>query len=146
MSRMHHNHRVDCRRRDFDGWSERGSCDKLRATTAGLRTEQGMSGVRVLVGTRKGAFLLTSDPKRDRLDIGGPYFAVWEIYHLKGSPADPNRIYASKSSSWFGQQIQRSNDGPKSLATSEDKPHQDRKAGFLGKTGNMLWIATHKTA
>jgi BNR/Asp-box repeat len=72
-----------------------------------------MSGVRVLVGTRKGAFILTSDAKRERWDISGPHFAGWEIYHLKGSPADPNRLYASQTSGWFGQIIQRSDDGGK---------------------------------
>ena len=70
-----------------------------------------MSGVRVLVGTRKGAFVLTSDAKRQRWDINGPHFGGWEIYHLKGSPADPDRLYASQSTGWFGQMIQRSNDG-----------------------------------
>jgi photosystem II stability/assembly factor-like uncharacterized protein len=70
-----------------------------------------MSEVRVLVGTRKGAFVLTSDAKRERWDIAGPHFAGWEIYHLKGSPADPNRLYASQSTGWFGQIIQRSSDG-----------------------------------
>jgi photosystem II stability/assembly factor-like uncharacterized protein len=70
-----------------------------------------MSAVRVLVGTRKGAFVLTSDGRRDAWKVSGPHFAGWEIYHLKGSPADPNRIYASQSSGWFGQVIQRSNDG-----------------------------------
>ncbi len=70
-----------------------------------------MSSVRILVGTRKGAFILTSDGKRNRWDISGPHFGGWEIYHVKGSPADPNRLYASQSSSWFGQVIQRSNDG-----------------------------------
>jgi photosystem II stability/assembly factor-like uncharacterized protein len=73
-----------------------------------------MSEVRVLVGTRKGAFILRSDAKRLRWDINGPYFAGWEIYHLKGSPVDPHRLYASQSSGWFGQVIQRSNDGGKS--------------------------------
>ncbi len=72
-----------------------------------------MSGVRVLVGTRKGAFILTSDGKRERWEISGPHFGGWEIYHIKGSPADPNRLYASQSSGWFGQLIQRSNDGGK---------------------------------
>jgi photosystem II stability/assembly factor-like uncharacterized protein len=70
-----------------------------------------MSRVRVLVGTRKGAFVLESDGKRDRWDVCGPYFAGWEIYHLKGSPADPNRLYASQTSGWFGQVLQRSDDG-----------------------------------
>ena len=72
-----------------------------------------MSGVRVLVGTRKGAFVLTSDGKREQWDVSGPHFGGWEIYHLKGSPIDPNRLYASQSSGWFGQVIQRSNDGGK---------------------------------
>lgn len=70
-----------------------------------------MSNVRVLVGTRKGAFILSADGKRDRWDVSGPHFAGWEIYHVKGSPADPNRIYASQSTGWFGQLIQRSDDG-----------------------------------
>jgi photosystem II stability/assembly factor-like uncharacterized protein len=70
-----------------------------------------MSGVRVLVGTRKGAFVLTSDAKRQRWDVSGPHFAGWEIYHVTGSPADSDRLYASQSSGWFGQVIQRSDDG-----------------------------------
>ena len=80
-----------------------------------------MSGVRVLVGTRKGAFVLTADAKRARWDLSGPHFAGWEIYHLKGSPADPNRLYASQSSGWFGQQIQRSNDGGKTWESVGNK-------------------------
>jgi photosystem II stability/assembly factor-like uncharacterized protein len=72
-----------------------------------------MSQVRVLVGTRKGAFILESDGKREKWDVSGPHFAGWEMYHLKGSPADPNRIYASQTSGWFGQVIQRSDDGGK---------------------------------
>src|ERR1041384_2822436 len=76
-----------------------------------------MSGVRVLVGTRKGAFILTADGKRAQWDVSGPHFAGWEIYHLKGSPADPKRLYASQSSGWFGQVIQRSCDGGKTWET-----------------------------
>jgi len=72
-----------------------------------------MSGVRILVGTRKGAFVLSSDGKRKTWEVAGPHFAGWEMYHLKGSPADPNRIYASQTSGWFGQVIQRSDDGGK---------------------------------
>lgn len=70
-----------------------------------------MSRVRVLVGTRKGAFILTSVGSRKRWKVNGPHFAGWEIYHLKSSPADPNRLYASQSSGWSGQVIQRSDDG-----------------------------------
>ena len=74
-----------------------------------------MSTVRVLVGTRKGAFILSSDGKREKWDISGPHFAGWEIYHVKGSPIDPQRLYASQCSGWFGQMIQRSNDGGKTF-------------------------------
>jgi hypothetical protein len=70
-----------------------------------------MSGVRVLVGTRKGAFVLTADGTRKTWDVAGPFFGGWEMYHVKGSPADPDRIYASQSTGWFGQLIQRSDDG-----------------------------------
>jgi photosystem II stability/assembly factor-like uncharacterized protein len=80
-----------------------------------------MSGVRVLVGTRKGAFVLTADGGRERWDVSGPFFGGWEIYHVKGSPADPNRIYASQSSGWFGQLIQRSNDGGRTWEPVDNK-------------------------
>jgi len=72
-----------------------------------------MSKVRVLVGTRKGAFILTSDGKREKWDVAGPFFTGWSVYHVKGSRVDPNRIYASQTSDWFGQIIQRSDDGGK---------------------------------
>jgi len=92
-----------------------------------------MSRVRVLVGTRKGAFVLTSDGKRTSWGVSGPHFAGWEIYHLKGSPADPNRIYASQSSSWFGQVIQRSNDGGATWETVGNEFAYD------GETGTHQW-------
>jgi photosystem II stability/assembly factor-like uncharacterized protein len=95
--------------------------------------EPTMSGVRVLVGTRKGAFVLTSDGKRDRWEVSGPHFAGWEIYHLKGSPADPNRLYASQSSGWFGQTIQRSDDGG---TTWEPVGNQ---FGYDGDPGTHQW-------
>ena len=75
-----------------------------------------MSNVRVLVGTRKGAFILTSDARREQWEVAGPHFGGWEIYHVKGSPADRNRLYASQTSGWFGQMIQRSDDGGKTWA------------------------------
>src|SRR4051794_6741807 len=92
-----------------------------------------MSGVRVLVGTRKGAFILTADGKRDNWQVCGPHFAGWEMYHLKGSPADPNRLYASQTSGWFGQQVQRSDDGGK---TWEPVGNQ---LAYEGETGTHLF-------
>ncbi len=87
-----------------------------------------MSQVRVLVGTKKGAFILTSDGKRDKWDVSGPFFAGWEIYHMKGSPIDPERIYVSQTSGWFGQLLQASTDGGKTWfqpgVKTEDAPPQ----------------------
>jgi len=92
-----------------------------------------MSSVRVLVGTRKGAFILSSDGKRDRWEVSGPHFAGWEIYHMKGSPADPNRIYASQSSGWSGQVVQRSDDGGKTWEAV------DNKFAYDGVPGTHQW-------
>jgi len=92
-----------------------------------------MARVRVLAGTRKGAFILTSDGKRKKWDITGPHFAGWEIYHMKGSPADPERIYASQTSGWFGQVMQRSSDGGKSWETVGNK------FAYEGTTGTHQW-------
>ncbi len=88
-----------------------------------------MSGVRVLVGTRKGAFILTSDEKRERWEVSEPQFAGWEIYHIKGSPVNPDRIYASQTSSWFGQVIQRSDDGGKSWSPAGNAFNYDGTPG-----------------
>src|SRR5579872_6800907 len=92
-----------------------------------------MSGVRVLVGTRKGAFVLTSDGKRENWDVSGPFFAGWEIYHVKGSPVDPNRLYASQTSGWFGQMVQRSDDGGKTWEPVGNEFKYD------GETGTHQW-------
>ena len=92
-----------------------------------------MSSIRLLIGTKKGAFVLTSDGKRKDWKIAGPHFAGWELYHLKGSPADPNRIYASQSSGWFGQQIQRSDDGGATWTPV------DNKFAYDGTPGTHQW-------
>ena len=92
-----------------------------------------MSGVRVLVGTRKGAFVLTADGKRDRWDVSGPFFGGWELYHLKGSPVDPNRLYAAQHTSWHGQLIQRSDDGGKTWEA------MGNKFVYEGEPGTHLW-------
>jgi len=88
-----------------------------------------MSSVRVLVGTRKGAFILTSDGKRAQWNISGPHFGGWEIYHLKGSPVDPDRIYASQTSEWFGQTIHRSDNGGKTWTTMGNQFVYEGNAG-----------------
>ncbi|MGH7736264.1 MAG: WD40/YVTN/BNR-like repeat-containing protein [Candidatus Tyrphobacter sp.] len=92
-----------------------------------------MSKVRVLVGTKKGAFVLEADGKRERWSVDGPFFTGWEIYHLKGSPADQNRIYASQTSGWFGQIMQRSDDGGKTWEPI------GKDFTYSGETGMHQW-------
>ncbi|MGH9467015.1 MAG: WD40/YVTN/BNR-like repeat-containing protein [Terriglobales bacterium] len=92
-----------------------------------------MSTVRLLVGTRKGAFILTADGKRKNWDVAGPHFASWQVYHLKGSPSDPNRIYASQTSDWFGQIIQRSDDGGRTWFQPGTPPGEKSATGPGGR-------------
>src|SRR6185436_8010781 len=106
-----------------------------------------MSGVRVLVGTHKGAFILTSDGKREKWDVSGPFFAGWEIYHLKGSPAEPNRLFASQTSSWFGQIIQRSDDGGRTWETPGGEPAPGPDGMPRGESNKFVYegeVGTHK--
>src|ERR1035438_8086073 len=103
-----------------------------------------MSKVRVLVGTRKGAFILESDGKREKWDVSGPHFAGWEIYHVKGSPADPNRLYASQSSGWFGQVIQRSFDGGKTWEAPGGMP-QMGPGGITGQSNKFAYDTSAET-
>lgn len=108
-----------------------------------------MSGVRVLVGTAKGAFILSADGKRDKWNVEGPLFAGWTIYHMKGSPVDPKRIYASQCSDWFGQVIQVSNDGGKNWAQPGSEPQPEftgqpagasNKFVYEGEVGTHMWF------
>lgn len=107
-----------------------------------------MSSVRVLVGTRKGAFILSSDGKRRKWEVSGPHFAGWEVYHMKGSTADPNRIYASQCSGWFGQIIQRSDDGGKTWHQPGTPAGQELKSpeGMpMGESNKFVYDTSDRT-
>jgi hypothetical protein len=104
-----------------------------------------MSSVRVLVGTRKGAVVLAADGKRKNWTVSGPFFAGWEIYHLKGSPADPNRLYASQTSGWFGQLIQRSDDGGKSWYQPGAAPDENPTAWPPKISNRFVYDASAET-
>jgi hypothetical protein len=106
-----------------------------------------MSGVRVLVGTRKGAFILTSDGKRAKWEVSGPHFAGWEIYHVKGSPANPNRLFASQTSGWFGQIIQRSDDGGKTWLQPGTPPGEQAppQGPPKGESNKFVYDTSEKT-
>src|SRR3954447_9637932 len=107
-----------------------------------------MSNVRLLVGTRKGAFILTSDASREKWDVSGPHFAGWEIYHMKGSSVDPNRIFASQTSGWFGQIIQRSDDGGKTWhqpGTPAGEPTTSPEGMPMGESNRFVYDTTPGT-
>ncbi len=101
-----------------------------------------MSRVRVLVGTRKGAFILSADGKRDQWEVSGPHFAGWEIYHMKASPLNPDRIYASQTSAWFGQVVQRSDDGGRTWDPPGTRPEDLMGPGGMptGKSNMFQYV------
>src|SRR5436309_15678488 len=104
-----------------------------------------MSKVRVLVGTKKGAFILTADGQRKNWEVSGLHFAGWEMYHLKGSPVEPNRIYASQTSGWFGQIIQRSDDGGKTWNPPGTKSEDLMGPGGAPKGESNMFVYEGKT-
>lgn len=107
-----------------------------------------MSRVRVLVGTKKGGFILTSDGTRKNWTVDGPHFAGWEVYHMKGSTADPKRIFASQTSGWFGQIIQRSSDGGKTWeqpGTQPGEPTTTPEGMPMGESNKFLYDTSAET-
>ncbi len=104
-----------------------------------------MSKVRVLVGTHKGAFILESDGKRQNWSVSGPLFAGWEVYHMKGSPADPNRIFASQTSSWSGQVIQRSSDGGRTWETPGGGLGKSPQGWPIGESNKFVYDTSAET-
>ena len=104
-----------------------------------------MSKVRVLVGTKKGAFILEADGKRKDWRVSGPLFAGWEVYHMKGSPADPDRIFASQTSGWFGQIIQRSSDGGKTWETPGGGPEKSPQGWPMGESNKFVYDESKET-
>jgi photosystem II stability/assembly factor-like uncharacterized protein len=63
----------------------------------------------LLVGTRKGCFVLESDADRRDWNVRGPYCEGWPIYHAVHD-SDSGAIYAAAASEWHGAGVWRSND------------------------------------
>jgi len=104
-----------------------------------------VSKVRVMAGTRKGAFILESDARRKDWDVAGPYFAGWEVYHMKGSPVDPNRLYASQTSSWSGQVLQRSDDGGKTWEAPGGGVTKSPQGWPMGESNRFVYDTSPET-
>jgi photosystem II stability/assembly factor-like uncharacterized protein len=98
-----------------------------------------------MAGTRKGAFILESDARRKDWDVAGPYFAGWEVFHMKGSPADPNRLYASQVSSWSGQVLQRSNDGGKTWEAPGGGVTKSPQGWPMGESNRFVYDTSPET-
>jgi photosystem II stability/assembly factor-like uncharacterized protein len=68
-----------------------------------------MPRVMVLVGTRKGCFLLESDGDRRDWEVRGPFCEGWPVYHAVHD-AETDTIYAAAASEWHGAGVWRSDD------------------------------------
>ena len=68
-----------------------------------------MSRMLLLVGTRKGCFVLEAGVDRKKWKIRGPYCEAWPIYHAIYD-SESGSIYAAAGSEWFGATIWRSTD------------------------------------
>jgi photosystem II stability/assembly factor-like uncharacterized protein len=68
-----------------------------------------MAKVFILVGTKKGAFILESDASRRSWSLKGPFCATWPIQHMVAD-AETGTIYAAGGNAWFGGAVWKSTD------------------------------------
>jgi len=66
--------------------------------------------VRVLIGSKKGAFIIESDASRRDWRVRGPYCEHWPITHVAADPGD-GALYATGGNAWFGPAVWKSTDG-----------------------------------
>ena len=97
-----------------------------------------MSKSVLLVGTRKGLFMLESGDRRD-WSVRGPYCESWPIYHAV-LDHDSGTIYAAAASEWLGSAIWRSADlGESWEHSSEGIGYPDGDGGLrLSKVSNVM--------
>jgi photosystem II stability/assembly factor-like uncharacterized protein len=77
------------------------------------------ASVTVIVGTRKGCFLLESDADRREWAVRGPFCDAWPVYHAIHDPAS-GALYAATASEWHGAGVWRSGDGGESWTMSSE--------------------------
>ena len=96
-----------------------------------------MSLVVMLVGTRKGCFVLESDPERRDWKLRGPFCEGWPVYHAVHD-ADSGTIYAAAASEWHGAGVWRSTDLGASWALSSEGLAYDDSGGLkLSKVSSL---------
>ena len=93
-----------------------------------------MSKTVLMVGTRKGCFLLESDEGRGDWELRGPFCEGWPIYHA--IRAESGAIYAAAASEWHGSSVWRSPDlGETWEQSSEGLNYGERRAQALEGLG-----------
>jgi photosystem II stability/assembly factor-like uncharacterized protein len=75
-------------------------------------------GVLLLIGTRKGLFLIRGDDERRSFELEGPLLPGWSINHAIVDPRDGS-MYACANSWVYGGTVQRSTDGGRTWSRSE---------------------------
>ena len=87
-----------------------------------------MSKTLLLVGTRKGAFLLESDADRRDWRLRGPYCEGWPVFHLVHDDVT-GTIYAAAASEWHGSAVWRSRDLGETWTLSSEGIGYDESSG-----------------
>jgi hypothetical protein len=102
-----------------------------------------MPGLRVLVGTRKGLFVLKSDRRRRAWSMEGPHFLGQIVNHAVLDPRDGRTIVAAVRAGHLGPTVYRSQDGGKSWKESARPPAFAKAAdGAKGASvSHVFWLA-----
>src|SRR5690348_18210143 len=98
----------------------------------------------LLVGTRKGCFLVESDADRRDWTIRGPFCEGWPVYHAVHD-ADTGAIYAAAASEWHGSAVWRSPDlgetwemSSEGIAFADDGPKLSKVSNLSAAHGRVL--------
>src|SRR5947207_1990379 len=104
-----------------------------------------MSQTVLLIGTRKGCFVMQSDEDRRKWRMRGPFCEGWPVYHAIYEPST-GAIYAAAASEWHGSAVWRSPDlgetwtlSSEGLSYGEDNPRKVSKVSTLAaRNGRVL--------
>lgn len=86
--------------------------------------------LRILVGTRKGTYVVEGDARRKTWKVGPVAHEGNEVYHVVADPRHPGDLYAAVNNQFFGPEVQRSRNWGKKwaeIATPMSPMHKDRK-------------------